>query len=242
MYGKTLKELNNKFFVKKIRFNNLICEKISSEREFSYFRIKLDSNKLYKINEKLFYIFLNKGSIQINKIVYSDSFNETLFSKDTLYFKTIPDTEIYVFFFKKISKLKINLTKKKFTSKISILPIKHKKKYWGYIYDLLQNQKGAIKIIEMKTNTQSSMEFHINKKENYFLENGEMDLGIRYSRGLNGIIKLKKNNSFLMKPGTMHMRMAKKNCKIIEMSTKDQDNDSIIVHDGKKYKFKINKS
>ena len=42
-----------------------------------------------------------------------------------------------------------------------------------------------------------------------------------------------------MKPGTMHMRMAKANCKIIEMSTKDNDNDSIIVHDGKKYQFKI---
>ena len=44
----------------------------------------------------------------------------------------------------------------------------------------------------MKKNTQSSMEFHINKKENYFIEYGEMNLGIRYSRGLNGLIKLKK--------------------------------------------------
>ena len=33
----------------------------------------------------------------------------------------------------------------------------------------------------MKKNTQSSMEFHINKKENYFIEYGEMNLGIRYS-------------------------------------------------------------
>ena len=30
------------------------------------------------------------------------------------------------------------------------------------------------------------------KKENYFIEYGEMNLGIRYSRGLNGLIKLKK--------------------------------------------------
>ena len=42
-----------------------------------------------------------------------------------------------------------------------------------------------------------------------------------------------------MKPGTMHMRMAKKNCRIIEMSNRDMDSDSIIVHDGKKYKFKV---
>ena len=43
-----------------------------------------------------------------------------------------------------------------------------------------------------------------------------------------------------MLPGTMHMRMAKKDTIIIEMSNKDDDKDSIIVHDGKKYKFKIN--
>ena len=50
MYGKTLKDLNNKSFVKKNRFNNLIYEKITSEREFSYFRIKLNSNKQVVIN------------------------------------------------------------------------------------------------------------------------------------------------------------------------------------------------
>ena len=43
-----------------------------------------------------------------------------------------------------------------------------------------------------------------------------------------------------MMPGTMHMRMAKKNTIIIEMSNRDDDTDSIIVHDGKTYKFKTN--
>ena len=90
----------------------------------------------------------------------------------------------------------------------------------------------------MNKNTQSSMEFHIKKKENYFIDYGSIDLGIRYARGLNGLIKLKKNNSFLMKPGTIHMRMARQDTKIIEMSNKDSDSDSIIVHDGNKYKFK----
>ena len=51
------------------------------------------------------------------------------------------------------------------------------------------------------------------------------------------IIKLTKNCSFLMLPGTMHMRIAKLDTQIIEMSTKDRDDDSIIVHDGKKFKF-----
>ena len=239
MYGKSLNELNTKLLVKKIRYKNFTYEKISSEKEFSYFRVKLSPNIRYKIKDKSLYLFLNKGSILINKKNYTDNSKELLFSKNFLCFQTTAHTELYIFFFRKISKLNVVSTQRSFYSKISILAISRKKKYWGYIYDLLQIKDGAIKIIEMNINTQSSMEFHIKKKENYFLEGGEMDLGIRYSRGLNGIIKLNKNNSFLMKPGTMHMRMAKKNCKIIEMSTKDYDNDSIIVHDGKKYKFKI---
>ena len=83
------------------------------------------------------------------------------------------------------------------------------------------------------------MEFHIKKKENYFIDYGELDLGLRYSRAKNSIIKLKQNYTFLMKPGTIHMRMAIKDTKIIEISNKDFDNDSIIVHDGKTYKFKV---
>jgi len=238
MYGKTLKELNSISIVQKIKYKNLTYEKISSEEEFSYFRVKLNKNKKYKINHKFFYLFLNKGIIFINEKKYLDNYKKIFLSKSFLYLETATDTDIYIFFLKRIPKLKIDVSKKNLITNFSLLPIKVKEKYWGKIFDLLQHYKGAIKIIEMKKNTQSSMEFHIEKKENYFLEYGLMDLGIRYSRGLNGIIKLKKNNSFLMKPGTMHMRMAKENCKIIEMSTKDHDNDSIIVHDGKKYKFK----
>ena len=40
-----------------------------------------------------------------------------------------------------------------------------------------------------------------------------------------------------MKPGTMHMRMSIKDTFILEMSSKDEDNDSIIVEDGLKYNF-----
>ena len=84
------------------------------------------------------------------------------------------------------------------------------------------------------------MEFHINKHESYFILEGELDIGLRFGRAKQRITKLKKNNIFTMLPGTMHMRMAKKDTIIIEMSNKDDDKDSIIVHDGKKYKFKIN--
>ena len=168
MYGKSLKELNTKLYVKKINYKNYVYEKISSEKEFSYFRIKLSPNTKYKIKDKSFYLFLNKGSVIINKKKYTNSSKEVLFSKNSLCFQTITRAELYVFFLKKISKLNVIQSQRIFYSKISILPINRKKKYWGYIYDLLQNKKGAIKIIEMNINTQSSMEFHIKKKRKLF--------------------------------------------------------------------------
>ena len=115
-----------------------------------------------------------------------------------------------------------------------------KNKYWGKISDLFSSDNSCAKEIFMKKNTQSSMEFHINKHESYFILEGELDIGLRFGRAKQRITKLKKNNIFTMLPGTMHMRMAKKDTIIIEMSNKDDDKDSIIVHDGKKYKFKIN--
>ena len=239
MFGKTLKELNTKSRVKKIKKNFFSYEIIASENEFSYFRLNLKSNYIYLINEKSFYFFLNKGSLLINNKHILNKDKNLIFSKKKMSLKTLSNSEVYLFFFSKKTVLKLNHNNRNIFSKINKSKIRFKTKYWGTIYDLLQNKLGAIKIIEMNKDTQSSMEFHINKKENYFIEYGEMNLGIRYSRGLNGLIKLKKNNSFLMKPGTMHMRMAKKNCRIIEMSNKDMDSDSIIVHDGKNYKFKV---
>ena len=129
------------------------------------------------------------------------------------------------------------LRNKKNTNRIYYIKHRNIKKYWGNILTLLTNKKGAVKIINMKNNTQSSMEFHINKKESYYINFGKLYLGLRYGRAKQKIIKLNKNNVFLMKPGTMHMRMSKNDTNIIEMCTADSNNDSIIVHDGKKYKF-----
>ena len=99
MYGKTLKELDSRSLVKKIKYTNLIYEKISSEKEFSYFRVNLKQNIKYKINNNLFYLFLNKGSILINQKKYLDTHKEILFSKKFLYLESLINTELYLFFF-----------------------------------------------------------------------------------------------------------------------------------------------
>ena len=81
MFGKTLKELNTKTSVKKIKRKNFFYENIASENEFSYFRLNLKSNCTYLINENFFYFFLNKGNIQINNKNIFDQDKNLIFSK-----------------------------------------------------------------------------------------------------------------------------------------------------------------
>ncbi len=240
MYSKSLKELNSKIFIKKKINKFYQIENISTENEFSYKKITIKKPSNFDINENDFYLFIDSGDFRLSKKIYKTK--DLIFCKKLVSIKVEKEVIFYIFFFNKVKIPKISKSIKLQKSKVYLKSYKSKKKYWGSILDLVNNKYGAIKIIHMNKKTQSSMEFHIHKKENYYLDHGILDIGIRHSRALNGLIKLKKNNSFLMKPGTMHMRMAKQDCKIIEMSTKDYDNDSIIVHDGKNYKFKVGKN
>jgi len=238
MYGKNINDLNTKKKIKPINLNFAKLYNISSEKEFSYFKLFLLRNKLCTIKEKNFYFYINNGLINLSGKNYNFDSKRTFFSKSDLTFVATKNTSIFIFFQKKKETIKIE--KKNLAKKNKFYVVKNssiREKYWGKIITLFSNNIGACKIIFMKNRSQSSMEFHIKKKENYYINYGKIDLGIRYGRAKQKIIKLTKKCSFLMLPGTMHMRMAKLDTQIIEMSTKDNDDDSIIVHDGKKFKF-----
>ena len=238
MYGKNINSLNTKKKIKLINLNFVKLYKICSEKEFSYLKILLPKDKQFTIKEKNFYFYIHNGLINLNGKNYSFDSKRTFFTKSNLTFNTITNTAIFLFFQKKKETVKIG--KKKLAKKNKFYIVRNssiREKYWGQIITLFSNSMGACKIIFMKNGSQSSMEFHIRKKENYYINYGKIDLGIRYGRAKQKIIKLTKNCSFLMLPGTMHMRIAELDTQIIEMSTKDRDDDSIIVHDGKKFKF-----
>lgn len=240
MYGKSLKNLNTKAYVKKKKFLKYHLRNICTQPEFSYKKIEVLTPQKLCINERNFYIYIDKGNFKLKNKIYNTS--KFIYSRSVLNFLVDKNVSFYIFFFRKLTKPKISFYKNSIKSKVFLKSYKIKKKYWGTIIDLVNEKDGAIKIIHMKRNKQSSMEFHINKKENYFIDHGELDLGLRYSRGFNSIVKLKENYTFLMKPGTIHMRMAQKDTKIVEISNRDFDDDSIIVHDGKNYKFKVGRS
>lgn len=116
-------------------------------------------------------------------------------------------------------------------------PIKVEEKYWGDMTTIFDRLGVSVKRIHMKANTQSSMEFHVRKRESYYIEKGKLKLGLRVGRGTNKSIVLNQGDIYHIEPGLMHMRMAIDDTIIIELSTPDDDSDSHIVEDGKTYIF-----
>ena len=110
-------------------------------------------------------------------------------------------------------------------------------KYWGYITTIFATDEFTLKEIFMKSNTQSSLEYHVNKEEFYYIQSGKLKVGMRIGRAKHKSVILKQGDVFHIPPGLMHMRIALEDTIIIEWSNKDDDSDSNIVEDGKIYKF-----
>tara|TARA_Y100001973_G_C5090786_1_gene277400 strand:- start:283 stop:693 length:411 start_codon:yes stop_codon:yes gene_type:complete len=109
-------------------------------------------------------------------------------------------------------------------------------KYWGNMQTLFENDQYTVKRIFMRKDTQSSMEYHVNKQESYYIESGCLKIGTRIGRAKNTSLILDKGDVFHIPVGFMHMRIALEDTVIIEFSTLDDDGDSHIVEDGKTYK------
>lgn len=114
--------------------------------------------------------------------------------------------------------------------------IKEVEKYWGDMKTLFENDQYTVKRIFMRQGTQSSMEYHVQKQEAYYIETGKLKIGTRIGRGKNTSFVLEQGEVFHIPVGFMHMRIALEDTVIIEFSTLDDDGDSHIVEDGHTYK------
>lgn len=112
-----------------------------------------------------------------------------------------------------------------------------KETYWGYEESVHTSTKLALKRMYMRAGTQSSMELHVRKHEVYFLQSGTLKLGLREGRGINRSVMLKEGDTYEIPPGTPHMRMAVTDCVILEACSYDDLQDTVILFDGKTYKF-----
>ena len=116
-------------------------------------------------------------------------------------------------------------------------PLDIREKYWGKITSVCTLENCTLKVIDMKANTQSSLEFHTQKDETYYILSGKVKLGIRYGRGQNKSVLLEKGDVYHVPKGVMHMRMSLEDSVIIEIASNDTDADSHIVEDGKNYEW-----
>lgn len=110
-----------------------------------------------------------------------------------------------------------------------------REKYWGRIETILSEEVAAKRIFVRKGG-QSSLEFHVEKSESYYIHSGLLRLGLRIGRAENRSIVMKAGQSYDVRPGVMHMRMGLEDTVILEVSTRDNDSDSYLVEDGQTYR------
>jgi mannose-6-phosphate isomerase-like protein (cupin superfamily) len=108
-------------------------------------------------------------------------------------------------------------------------------KYWGTIETIVDDEVAGKRILVVKGG-QSSMEFHVEKRETYWVRSGLLKVGLRVGRAENHSIVLGPGESYDIFPGVMHMRIALEDTVIIEASTRDSDADSHLVEDGQTYR------
>ena len=112
-----------------------------------------------------------------------------------------------------------------------------REKYWGSIESIV-SESFAGKRMVLQKDGQSSLEFHCHKTESYYLQSGKLKVGLRVGRGENTSVVLFAGQTFTIMPGLMHMRIALEESVLIEISTRDSDQDSHLVEDGKTYHHK----
>jgi mannose-6-phosphate isomerase-like protein (cupin superfamily) len=108
-------------------------------------------------------------------------------------------------------------------------------KYWGAIETIASDDRFAAKRIVLRAGGQSSLEYHVQKRETYFVETGRVKVGLRVGRAENRSLVLQGGEGFDIRPGLMHMRIALEDSVILEVSTPDSDSDSFLVEDGRTY-------
>jgi mannose-6-phosphate isomerase-like protein (cupin superfamily) len=109
-----------------------------------------------------------------------------------------------------------------------------REKYWGRIETILSGEVAAKRIFVVKGG-QSSLEYHVEKRESYYIHSGLLRVGLRIGRAENRSIVMEAGESYDVKPGVMHMRIGLEDTVILEVSTRDSDADSYLVEDGMSY-------
>ncbi len=110
-------------------------------------------------------------------------------------------------------------------------PDDYRDKYWGSIQTMV-NAIYTGKRLFFGKGQHSSLHFHCNKLEHYYIHTGKLLVRLRAGRGEDRLFTLNQGDTLLIPPGLMHQDGGLEDTVIIEVSTHDVDSDSFIVEDG----------
>ncbi len=96
-------------------------------------------------------------------------------------------------------------------------------KPWGREIWVAHTDKYALKIIEFKKGTRSSLQYHVKKHEHVYLDAGALEMEWENDQGKVETLHLNPGEVIENKPGRKHRVTALENCRIIEVSTPELD-------------------
>lgn len=115
-----------------------------------------------------------------------------------------------------------------------IVPFDRRTKYWGEICTIV-NRAYAGKRLLFRKGQHSSLHYHCDKTETYFVHSGRLLVRLRAGRGEDRFVTLSAGSTLTIPRGLMHQDGGLEDTVIIEASTHDEDADSFIVEDGQRH-------
>jgi len=103
-------------------------------------------------------------------------------------------------------------------------------KPWGRELWIAHTDKYALKIIEVKKGTRSSLQYHVKKHEHIYVDGGLLQVEWEDDAGRIQTLQLKPGDVIENKPGRKHRVLALENVRLIEVSTPELD-DVVRVED-----------
>jgi mannose-6-phosphate isomerase-like protein (cupin superfamily) len=96
-------------------------------------------------------------------------------------------------------------------------------KPWGRELWLAHTDKYALKIIEVKKGTRSSLQYHVKKHEHIYIDSGIVQVEWENDQGNMETLMLRPGDVIENQPGRRHRTMAIEDARLIEVSTPELD-------------------
>lgn len=202
------------------------------QNEYALKRVFLKKDRTCRIHTALFQeatIFLEEGRVRKNKngaLAPYALFSQSSYARTHVFAES--DSYFYIFYGSGNTASGVSDTIRSTRDK--------RKKYWGGI-ETITNGNYTGKRLFFEKGKNSSLHFHCNKNEAYYIHSGKLLVRLRAGRGEDRFFELDAGSTLFIPPGLMHQDGGIEDTVVIEISTHDEDSDSFIVEDGEKYRM-----